>query len=35
MTRKKANACYDVLETRTVEQGSDIVKDQVILLKQK
>ncbi len=35
VTRKNANACYDVLETRAVEQGSDIVKNQVILLKYK
>ena len=35
MTRKKANALYDILETREVEQGSDIVKDQIIILKYK
>jgi len=35
VTRKKANARYDILQTMDIEQGSDIVKDQVILLKYK
>jgi len=33
VTRKKANATYEMLQTKAVEQGSDIVKDEVILLK--
>jgi len=35
VTRKKANAHYEILQTKEVEQGSDIVKDQIILLKYK
>ena len=35
VTWKKTNTRYDILETKDVEQGSDIIKDKVILRKYK
>jgi len=35
LTRKKENARYEVVESKDIEQGSDILKDQIILLNYK